>query len=285
MTPPNRASLWRWTSTAIEPTSPWASRTAAAELTTRWVASTNASHPTTSSTEVKRPAIDDSPMSSMTDDDRTTSGPVEPAHRCSYARRTSSATLGSSRPARTPAVVMTNPGRVAKPAAAARARFAAFAPDTEGSRVSGSESATTIGGLTLVTLRADRLGVSGQWTLMLPVARAHDEVVENDTSAGAPPSPRRRITWRRVLVAVGLVVLVVMAATFVAFRRQTISYVTHRKGGPSITWPYEVHDPPARVPPRSGRRRRRRWRPHRCDRRGCRADRGAGTLRRAAPPR
>jgi Icc-related predicted phosphoesterase len=80
---------------------------------------------------------------------------------------------------------------------------------------------------------------------MMPVARAHDEGVENDTSSGAPPSRRRRITWRRVLAAVGLVVLVVIAGMFVAFRRQTISYVTHRKGGPSVTWPYEVHDPPA----------------------------------------
>jgi 3',5'-cyclic AMP phosphodiesterase CpdA len=72
----------------------------------------------------------------------------------------------------------------------------------------------------------------------------HDEGVENDTSPGALPSARR-VTWRRVLTAVGLVVLVVLAGTFVAFRRQTISYIAHRKGGPSITWPYEVHDPPA----------------------------------------
>ena len=206
----------------------------------------NASHPTTPSTEVKRPAIDDSPVSSMADDERTTSGSVVSVHSRSYAWRTSRATFGSSRPAPTAVVVMTNPGSVAKPADAARARFAAFAPDTEASRVSGSESATTIRGLTSITLRAAGSGVWGRWTLMVGLHRWHAEEVDTDGDSGVQVAPQRRgVRWRRVLLAAGLVLVVAMAATFLVFRRQTISYVTHRKGGPSITWPYEVHDPPA----------------------------------------
>jgi 3',5'-cyclic AMP phosphodiesterase CpdA len=78
---------------------------------------------------------------------------------------------------------------------------------------------------------------SGRW---------HAGDVETRSDPVAPTSPRRRIvSWRRVLLAVGLLVVVVLASAFLMFRRQTISYVTHRKGGPSITWPYEVHDPPA----------------------------------------
>jgi 3',5'-cyclic AMP phosphodiesterase CpdA len=37
---------------------------------------------------------------------------------------------------------------------------------------------------------------------------------------------------------------VALAATFLVYRRQIISYVSHRKGGPSVTWPYVPHDPP-----------------------------------------
>ena len=48
-----------------------------------------------------------------------------------------------------------------------------------------------------------------------------------------------------MLLAVGLLVVVALTVTFLTYRRQTISYLTHLKGGPSTTWPYEVHDPPA----------------------------------------
>jgi 3',5'-cyclic AMP phosphodiesterase CpdA len=34
------------------------------------------------------------------------------------------------------------------------------------------------------------------------------------------------------------------AVLFLIYRRQVISYVTHRKGGPSATWPYVPLDPP-----------------------------------------
>lgn len=50
--------------------------------------------------------------------------------------------------------------------------------------------------------------------------------------------------WRRILVGVALVTVVALAATFLVYRRQIVSYVSHRKGGPSVTWPYEPHDPP-----------------------------------------
>jgi hypothetical protein len=63
-------------------------------------------------------------------------------------------------------------------------------------------------------------------------------------SGGAAP-PRRRVTARRVLLTVGLLVIVAVTATFLTYRRQTISYLTHLKGGPSTTWQYELHDPPA----------------------------------------
>ncbi|HYN35143.1 MAG TPA: metallophosphoesterase [Ilumatobacteraceae bacterium] len=70
--------------------------------------------------------------------------------------------------------------------------------------------------------------------------------METASESDGQALPRRSgVRWRHVLLAAGLVVVVAMAVTFVVFRRQTISYVTHRKGGPSITWPYEVHDPPA----------------------------------------
>jgi hypothetical protein len=50
---------------------------------------------------------------------------------------------------------------------------------------------------------------------------------------------------RRGLVAIAVVIVVVLGASFAVYRRQVISYVTHLKGGPSTTWAYEVHDPPA----------------------------------------
>ena len=40
-----------------------------------------------------------------------------------------------------------------------------------------------------------------------------------------------------------LVLVVGLAGTFLVYRRQIISYASHRKGGPEVTWTYEVHDP------------------------------------------
>jgi Icc-related predicted phosphoesterase len=136
-------------------------------------------------------------------------------------------------------VVITNPGMVGRPAAAARARFADFAPDIDTSRASGSESATTLGTPTLPTLRLAFLGVSGHSTLIAGARHRHAGQMETATGR------RRHARWPRILMAVALLMVVAMAAVFVGYRRQIISYATHRKGGPSVTWPYEVHDPPA----------------------------------------
>jgi 3',5'-cyclic AMP phosphodiesterase CpdA len=80
---------------------------------------------------------------------------------------------------------------------------------------------------------------------MVRFVRWHDEVVETSPTPGGQTPRRRRVTWRRVLLAGGLVVVLALTATFLVYRRQTISYLTHLKGGPSTTWPYELHDPPA----------------------------------------
>jgi 3',5'-cyclic AMP phosphodiesterase CpdA len=69
--------------------------------------------------------------------------------------------------------------------------------------------------------------------------------METVPDSGGAALPRRQVTARRVLVMVGLLVAVAVTATFLVYRRQTISYLTHLKGGPSTTWPYELHDPPA----------------------------------------
>ena len=45
-------------------------------------------------------------------------------------------------------------------------------------------------------------------------------------------------------IVVGVVVLAVVAILLIFFRRQTFSYLTHWKGGPSSTSPWVDHDPP-----------------------------------------
>lgn len=81
---------------------------------------------------------------------------------------------------------------------------------------------------------------------MALAGRWHAEGMETVPDSNGPERPhRRRSWWRRFVLVVGLVVVVALTATFLAYRRQTISYVTHLKGGPSTTWPYELHDPPA----------------------------------------
>ena len=57
----------------------------------------------------------------------------------------------------------------------------------------------------------------------------------------AARSVRRIAKWTG-LVLVALVVLV-GALVFVLYPRQTVSYLSHRKGGPSETWPWVDHDP------------------------------------------
>jgi hypothetical protein len=68
------------------------------------------------------------------------------------------------------------------------------------------------------------------------------EIANGSDAASAPGS--RRARWPRVVVAVVVVVLVALAAPALVYRRQIVSYVSHRKGGPSVTWPYVAHDPP-----------------------------------------
>ncbi len=55
----------------------------------------------------------------------------------------------------------------------------------------------------------------------------------------------RRVRWPHVAGVLALVVVVALAAPALVYRRQIVSYLTHRKGGPSVTWPYVAHDPPA----------------------------------------
>jgi predicted phosphodiesterase len=46
------------------------------------------------------------------------------------------------------------------------------------------------------------------------------------------------------VTAIAVAVTVVFG---VIYRRQIMSFLTHRKGGPTVTWPYEVHDPQPEV--------------------------------------
>ena len=46
------------------------------------------------------------------------------------------------------------------------------------------------------------------------------------------------------LVAAAVVAAVVLG---VVYRRQIVSFLTHRKGGPELTWPYVAHEPPPDV--------------------------------------
>ena len=47
----------------------------------------------------------------------------------------------------------------------------------------------------------------------------------------------------------GLVAIAIVAAVVVGviYRRQIVSYLTHRKGGPELTWPYAAHVPAPEV--------------------------------------
>lgn len=58
-----------------------------------------------------------------------------------------------------------------------------------------------------------------------------------------PPRRPRRLLWR-VVALISVVVLVVAAGAFLTYRRQIVSWLTHRKGGPEVTWPYEPYANP-----------------------------------------
>jgi 3',5'-cyclic AMP phosphodiesterase CpdA len=60
-----------------------------------------------------------------------------------------------------------------------------------------------------------------------------------------PIRRRGRTVRRRAGLALALVLVTVLGVGLSLYHRQVVSYLTHRKGGPSVTWPYVPHDPPA----------------------------------------
>ena len=75
---------------------------------------------------------------------------------------------------------------------------------------------------------------------------AHDEGTDTFTCTDARPTYRRgRTVRRRAGLALALVLATGLGVGFSLYHRQIVSYLTHRKGGPSVTWPYTPHDPPA----------------------------------------
>src|SRR5690606_32240379 len=102
----------------------------------------------TSSTEVKTPAIDDEPPSSLVEDDRTTSGRSPSLPRVRQAARAGPASSyreGCDQPVLSHAVVRTAPGSTGSPARRARARLAALAPTSDPSVAPGSVRSTRSG--------------------------------------------------------------------------------------------------------------------------------------------
>ena len=61
----------------------------------------------------------------------------------------------------------------------------------------------------------------------------------NPMTAARPPRRRRRY----VLGAIGTLLAVGVLVAFLTFRRQTVSYLTHWKGGPEDTTPYAPYSP------------------------------------------
>ncbi|GAA3787097.1 hypothetical protein GCM10022206_28690 [Streptomyces chiangmaiensis] len=103
----------------------------------------NSFQPRASSTDSKRPAIDEYSVSSYTEEERTTTAraePCAPASAC-QARRIAFCPAGAlgARCAGT----STKPGSTGSPATAARARCAALAPVRFGSWASGASSGMT----------------------------------------------------------------------------------------------------------------------------------------------
>ena len=67
--------------------------------------------------------------------------------------------------------------------------------------------------------------------------------------SAAPPSRRRPLLRAVAVTVAGLVAIAIVAAVVVGviYRRQIVSYLTHRKGGPELTWPYAAHVPAPEV--------------------------------------
>jgi hypothetical protein len=57
---------------------------------------------------------------------------------------------------------------------------------------------------------------------------------------------RASVARRIGLVLVALVLLAVTAVG-ITYRRQIVSYLSHRKGGPTTTWPYVAEQPTAEL--------------------------------------
>lgn len=53
--------------------------------------------------------------------------------------------------------------------------------------------------------------------------------------------PVARSRFVATITVVGIVVVVSLGAVLATYQRQIWSYLTHTKGGPSVTWPYEPH--------------------------------------------
>ncbi len=100
------------------------------------MAAVKASQPRTSSTEVKRSAIEDASVPSWAEEERTTRG------RSAPSRRHASGLVGRPGAARSVAVI-TKPGRTGRPSAAARARLTALAPAGPRSRAAAAPSGAT----------------------------------------------------------------------------------------------------------------------------------------------
>lgn len=134
-TPPTRALIIGWTSTAMGALSPSGCR---AESSTVRTAPRNSSHPRTSSTESNRPAREDPSLSSCGEDDRTTRGRAPCRDSSSQARNSAEASPGrASLCASRGQCGITKPGSTGSPARAARARLAALEPESGGSEAVG----------------------------------------------------------------------------------------------------------------------------------------------------
>src|SRR5215510_8880011 len=143
MTPPTSGSSSGWTSTAMG----WSSAPARSrDSSTTSTAVTNASKPWTPITEANWPAIDDSAVSSTSDELRATRSRSSPP-ASSNACRTAGcpATEAPASTSSQNAVVRTSPPSVRSPATCARARAAALPPVRDTSVAAVSDRFTTWG--------------------------------------------------------------------------------------------------------------------------------------------
>ena len=111
-------------------------------------ASRKRSQPRTSSTEVKRPAIDRDAPSSTVDDERTTSASRPESDKALHSSCSASSRCQDVSPSsldRVNAVVTAKPGRTGTPATRARASADALAPTRSARRASGASRLTTSG--------------------------------------------------------------------------------------------------------------------------------------------